>query len=294
MSFCGHQIRVRRLLEAEKRCSDSNHVPLHSYHGNRTTLTLNADDIPARNLIRARHGEESLSLQHSIPRLYPSARPHGNRPFPRLDLGAQLAAGLAVRVAVPGGPAEPAAVGRQRAAATVLPLVVDLVRREDAGVPARRRADVQVELVPELDAEAGALFHGALLEHGLRRRLRVNVQQQLLEEEAAQAAARDHLGVAVVEPLPRTAHVLPVDALGTRRDADDLGVGHGAAARGVGGVQGDAARLCAAARCHDDARQHLAPRVRRREVVGQLPELGENEGRDAISKHLRYKPRVCV
>lgn len=46
------------------------------------------------DLVRAGHGDELLTQQDAVPRLYRARAPDGDGPFPRLDLRAQVPAEL--------------------------------------------------------------------------------------------------------------------------------------------------------------------------------------------------------
>ena len=190
---------------------------------------MQAQNVPARQLVAAGHGEESLPLQDAVPRLHGGPGLDGDGALAGLDLRPQLPARPPVRV-------------------LVRRLALALVRGEDASVPAGRRGDVQVELdaVAEREAVAVAPAHedGGVADGGVLG----EVQLQLLVPEAEEGAAGDDLGVAVVERAALVAEVLAVNALGARGHADGPGLRAHA-----GGHQ-------VLAESHHDARQHLQDR----------------------------------
>lgn len=54
------------------------------------------------DLVRAGHGDELLTQQDTVPRLYRAGAPDGDGPFPRLDLRAQVPAELPDHVLAAG------------------------------------------------------------------------------------------------------------------------------------------------------------------------------------------------
>lgn len=146
------------------------------------------------------------------------------------------------------------------------------MRGEDAGVTARRRADVEVELDVVLQPVASLVArhkYGPLVllpaaaapearGNPVTQRQRATVMHrqqppsahspeeelQLGVEVPDERAAGDDLGVAVVERQAAVAHVLAVDALGARRDTDDLRLLHVRAWRAEGRGEGAGSAWC--------------------------------------------------
>ena len=70
---------------------------------------LDAQDVPAQDLVRAGHGEEAIAGPDAVPRLDEDLGVDGHRAHPALDLGSQHAPGRVGRLL--GGLA---ALGRRR------------------------------------------------------------------------------------------------------------------------------------------------------------------------------------
>merc|ERR1719397_56453 len=144
---------------------------------------LQAEHIPPADLVSTGHGEQPGALHHSVPGLQARAVLHWDGSLPALYLGPQLPPRLPVGVAV-------------IALAGQVPGL--LVRREDPGVTAGRRVDVEMKSDLILECVAAPLCFGedtVLLQppSAARYLLKLGVQ------EVHQTPPGNDLSVAVIE-----------------------------------------------------------------------------------------------